>query len=52
MMRRGRESRQIAPLKVAAEDNVADIVTKPLTGALFIKHREAILGLGMRKSGI
>ena len=52
MMRRGRESRQIAPLKVAAEDNVADIVTKPLTGALFIKHREAILGLSMRKSGI
>ena len=35
----------IAIHKVAAEDNVADILTKSLTGAPFERHRATILGL-------
>ena len=31
--------------KAAAEDNVADILTKSLTGAAFERHRATILGL-------
>ena len=30
--------------KVHTDDNLADITTKPLTGATFHKHRDAILG--------
>ena len=28
-----------------SEDNTSDINTKPLTGALFVKHRASLLGL-------
>ena len=35
----------IAFHKVSAEDNVADILTKSLTGPAFERHRAAILGL-------
>ena len=37
----------IAFHKVSAEDNVADILTKSLTGPAFERHRAAILGLGL-----
>ena len=30
--------------KVHTDDNLANITTKPLTGATFRKHRDAILG--------
>ena len=42
------------PLKVKSEDNVADVVTKPLTGATFARPRAAIIGLagrGPRRGG-
>ena len=37
----------IAFHKVSAEDNVADILTKSLTGPAFERHRATILGLGL-----
>ena len=33
--------------KISAEDNVADILTKPLTGPAFERHRYKLLGLGL-----
>ena len=45
MIRRGLACKTIRLMKVPAFDNVADIVTKCLTGAAFIRHRAAILGL-------
>ena len=45
MIRHGRACGLIDPVKVKSEGNVADIVTKPLTGAAFVRHRATILGL-------
>ena len=45
MIRWGLACKTIRLMKVAAVDNVADIVTKCLTGAPFIRHRSTILGL-------
>ena len=44
MMRYGKASGAIMPTKIKGEDNVADIVTKPLVGATFERHRSTILG--------
>jgi hypothetical protein len=45
MIRYAEQSRSILITKVGTADNLADITTKPLTGAPFFKHRAAILGL-------
>ena len=45
MIRFGIACRAIAPRKCAAADNVADIVTKPLGGPAYARHRATILGL-------
>ena len=45
MMRFGVACGIIAPSKCPAADNVSDIVTKPLTGEAFARHRATILGL-------
>ena len=45
MIRWGLACKTIRLMKVPAADNVADIVTKCLTGAAFIRHRATILGL-------
>jgi hypothetical protein len=37
----------IALRKISADDNVADILTKPLTGPAFERHRHKLLGLGL-----
>ena len=50
MIRHGRACGLIDPIKVKSEDNVADIVTKPLTGEAFIRHRATILGLAHWKT--
>ncbi len=47
MIRWGLARKTIRLMKVPAADNVADIVTKCLTGAAFIRHRATILGLTM-----
>ena len=51
MIRHGRACGLIDSIKVKSEDNVADIVTKPLTGETFIRHRATILGLSRWRSG-
>ena len=48
MIRWGLACKTIRLMKVPADENVADIVTKCLTGALFIRHRARILGLSLR----
>lgn len=45
MLRHGTEHKLIDLRFVAAEDNVADLLTKPLTGEAFIRHRKTALGL-------
>ena len=45
MIRFGIQCGAIVARKRDGDDNVADIVTKPLTGAAFAKHRATILGL-------
>ena len=45
MIRFGIASGAIKPMKVSAEDNLADLLTKPLTGARFERLRAAVLGL-------
>ena len=44
MLRYGAENHLIAPHFVGAEDNVADLLTKPLTGETFIRLRRIALG--------
>ena len=44
MIRYGKACGVINPIKVPGEDNVADIVTKALTGQVFRKHRATLLG--------
>ena len=44
MLRYGAENHLIAPRFVDAEDNVADLLTKPLTGETFIRLRRIALG--------
>ena len=44
MIRYGKAGRAILPLKIDGKENVADIVTKALVGAVFEKHRATILG--------
>ena len=44
MLRYGAENHLIAPRFVGAEDNVADLLTKPLTGETFIRLRRIALG--------
>ena len=51
MIRHGRACGLIDPIKVKSEDNVADIVTKPLTGETFERQRATILGLSHWRSG-
>jgi len=47
-MLRSAVSKEVISLrKVSAEDNVADILTKPLTGPAFERHRHTLLGLGL-----
>jgi hypothetical protein len=36
---------ELAFFKVKSTDNVADIVIKPVVGALFLKHRATVLGI-------
>ena len=50
MIRFGIENGQIVAIKVPGESNVADILTKPLTGIIFDTHRRTILGLIFRIS--
>ena len=50
MIRHGRACGLIDPIKVKSADNVADIVTKPLTGAAFVRHLATILGLAHWKT--
>ena len=50
MIRWGLACKTIRLMKVPAADNVADIVTKCLTGAAFIRHRATILGLSTPSS--
>jgi len=45
MLRHALESGVIVLTKIPTGDNVADILTKPLTGAAFARHRFALLGL-------
>ena len=45
MLRYGAENHLIAPRFVGAEDNVADLLTKPLTGETFIRLRRIALGI-------
>ena len=45
MLRYAEKSRSILITKVPTGDNLADITAKPLTGAPFLKHRAAILGV-------
>jgi len=45
MLRAATEANVITIEKVDALDNVADILTKPLTGAAFARHRATLLGL-------
>ena len=45
MIRHGTASKIIEPVKVSGKANVADILTKPITGRAFIAHRATILGL-------
>ena len=51
MIRHGKAQGTIDPIKVSGADNVADIVTKALTGADFEKHRAIILGHAFWKRG-
>ena len=44
MIRHGRATGVIEPVKIDGEDNVADIVTKALTGKTYLKHRATMLG--------
>jgi len=37
--------------KAAADDNVANILTKPLTGPAFERQRHRLLGLGLLSAG-
>ena len=48
MLRYGMDRLMINPTKIAKEFNVADIVTKALTGLLFVRHRATLLGLAHR----
>ena len=45
MIRSGIACSAIVPRKCLAAENVADIVTKPLTGVAYARHRASILGL-------
>ena len=45
MIRFGIACRAISPRKCLAAENVADIVTKPLAGVAYARHRATILGL-------
>ena len=45
MIRHGISSKIIEPVQVSGKANVADILTKPITGKAFIAHRDTILGL-------
>ena len=45
MLRSAIASGHVRMDKVATEDNIADICTKPLVGETFFRHRAAILGL-------
>ena len=45
MIRYAEQTRSIHINKVHTDENLADITTKPLTGAPFLRHRAAILGL-------
>ena len=49
MIRHGKAHGTIAPTKVSGADNLADIVTKALTGAQFEKLRGVLLGHAYRK---
>ena len=44
MIRYGKACGIVNPVKVPGPNNVADIVTKALTGELFQKHRATLLG--------
>ena len=46
MARRAEEINAIFLVKCPTESNMSDILTKPLTGQPFARHRCAILGLG------
>ncbi len=46
MARRAEEINAIFLTKCPTESNLSDILTKPLTGQPFARHRCAILGLG------
>ena len=50
MVRFGVENGQIVAMKVDSMDNVSDIMTKPLVGEAFFKHRATVLGLQFRVS--
>ena len=41
------QGKMIRLQKVAGTDNIADILSKPLSAPLFLKHRTAMLGLGL-----
>jgi hypothetical protein len=45
MIRYAEKSKGIFLTKVPTADNLADIITKPLVGDAFIKHRAALLCL-------
>ena len=51
MIRYGKACGVINPIKVPGEDNVADIVTKALTGQVFRKHRATLLGHAWWRQG-
>ena len=44
MIRHGRTTGVTEPVNIAGEDNVADIVTKALTGKTYLRHRATLLG--------
>ena len=45
MLRYGTENHLIDPRFIDADDNVADLLTKPLTGETFLRHRRTALGI-------
>ena len=45
MIRFGIASGAILPRKCLTEDNLSDLLTKPITGARFERLRAAVLGL-------
>ena len=51
MLRYGAEDHLIAPRSVDSEDNVADLLTKPLTGETFIRLRRIALGTAYQARG-